>query len=252
MSNAVPSHPANAQSASASDAIVAGRESGEPPAGSPRPRKLRALGWLPRRWVFTRGDARRRVLYLTFDDGPDPQHTPRMLDLLARHGARATFFVIGENAERHPDLMRRIVAEGHRLGNHSWNHPYVERLDLRAQRAQIDRTDRLLQDFDGRARHDFRPPRGAIPGRMLVDCVRRGIRVAYWSYDSLDYSHRAPDELVAIARREPLHAGDVVLMHDDSPHSHALLDTMIPEWQAQGFALEPLDDGAAATRQARA
>ncbi len=207
---------------------------------APRPRKLRVLRWLPRAWVLTTGDATRPVLHLTFDDGPDPEHTPRMLDLLARHDARATFFLLGQNVERHPQLAARIVAAGHTLGNHSWDHPRVERLTLSQLREQIDRTDALLARFDGQPRHDFRPPRGEMPAGMVLDCIRRGIRIAYWSYDTLDYSHRGPAELAAVARRDPLRAGDVLLMHDDSAHSHGLLDAMLPEWKAQGFALEPL------------
>ena len=207
---------------------------------APRPRKLRVLRWLPRAWVLTTGDASRPVLHLTFDDGPDPEHTPRMLDLLARHDARATFFLLGQNVERHPELTARIVAAGHTLGNHSWDHPRVERLTLAELREQIDRTDAMLSRFDGLPQHDFRPPRGAMPAGMVLDCIRRGIRIAYWSYDTLDYCHRAPAELAAVARMDPLRAGDVLLMHDDSVHSHGLLDVMLPEWKAQGFALEPL------------
>lgn len=209
-------------------------------ASAPRPRKLRVLRWLPRGWVLSTGAAGRRALHLTFDDGPDPEHTPRMLDLLARHGARATFFLLGRNVERYPDITARIVADGHGLGNHSWDHPRVERLALADLRAQIDRTDALLAAFDGRARHDFRPPRGAMPAGMVLDCIRRGIRIAYWSYDTLDYSHRPADELADMARRTGLRAGDVLLMHDDSAHSHGLLEALLPEWKAQGFALEPL------------
>lgn len=219
--------------------------------GSPRPRKLRVLRWLPRAWVLSTGDAARNALHLTFDDGPDPEHTPRMLDLLARHSARATFFLLGQNAERHPDIAARIVAEGHAIGNHSWDHPRVERLTLSQLRAQVDRTDALLAAFDGRARHDFRPPRGAMPAGMVLDCIRRGIRIAYWSYDTLDYSHRPPAELAAIARRDGLRGGDVLLLHDDSPHSHGLLEALLPEWKARGFALDALPARDAASGAAR-
>lgn len=207
---------------------------------NPRPRKLKVLRWLPNRWVLTRGVRRGRVLHLTFDDGPHPEHTPVLLDLLATHRAKATFFLIGREAERYPEMVERIVREGHVLGNHTWSHPQFDRLDLAAQREEIDRTDRLLAGFDGLARHDFRPPRGVLPRPMVLDCVRRGQRIAYWSYDSLDYSKRPAEALIASAQRYPPASGEILLMHDDSALSLQLLEAMLPAWAAGGFAFEPL------------
>lgn len=211
---------------------------------NPRPRKLKLLRWLPNRWVMTRGRRTSRALHLTFDDGPHPEHTGALLDLLAEHGARATFFVIGQHAERHPELMRRIVAEGHALGNHSWSHPQFETLGLAAQREEIARTEALLRGYDGRARHDFRPPRGVLPRPMLLDCIRAGRRIAYWSYDSLDYARPPVQRLVDTAQRHPLRAGDIVLMHDDYGVAADMLRTMLPVWRAAGFAFEPLPEAA--------
>ena len=207
---------------------------------NPRPRKLQVLRWLPTRWVLTRGVRQRRVLHLTFDDGPPPEHTPALLDLLAVHRAQATFFVIGQHAERNPDLVERIVREGHTLGNHSWSHPQFDRLGLPAQRDEIERTDRLLTRFDGLARHDFRPPRGVMPRPMVLDCIRRGRRIVYWSYDSLDYSQQPAETLIASARKHPPNAGEVLLMHDDNGLSLQLLRAMLPVWAADGFVFEPL------------
>jgi peptidoglycan-N-acetylglucosamine deacetylase len=207
---------------------------------NPRPKKLQVLRWLPTRWVLTHGLRQRRVLHLTFDDGPHPEHTPALLDLLASHRARATFYLIGEHAERNPHVVERIVREGHALGNHSWSHPQFDRLSLKAQRDEIERTDRLLTGFDGLARHDFRPPRGVMPRPMLFDCIRRGRRIAYWSYDTLDYSRKPAEILIASANRHPPQAGEVLLMHDDYDLSLQILRTMLPIWAADGFAFEPL------------
>ena len=134
----------------------------------------------------------------------------------------------------------RILREGHALGNHSWSHPQFERLDLAAQRDEIECTDRLLQAFDGLPRHDFRPPRGVMPRPMVLDCIRRGRRIAYWSYDSLDYSQRSADELIASAHRYPPRPGEILLMHDDGGLSLRLLEAMLPVWAGEGFAFEPL------------
>jgi peptidoglycan-N-acetylglucosamine deacetylase len=208
---------------------------------NPRPRRLRVLRFLPNGWLMTSGptDAA-RSLYLTFDDGPHPDHTPALLDLLAEHGAKASFFLVGREVERHDALARRIASEGHTLGNHSYSHPRFEALTLDEQLEEIERTQRLLTGIDGRSRHAFRPPRGVLTGAMLASLVRRRHRIDYWSYDSLDYSRRPVPELLETIRRHPPRGGDIILMHDDSEHSLTLLRALIPAWIAQGFSLRAL------------
>lgn len=204
---------------------------------TPRPKKLNLLRWLPNALVTTAGPRAQRGLYLTFDDGPHPEHTPRLLDLLAEHGAKATFFLIGNQIEPNALLARRIADEGHTLGNHSMSHPHFETLALADQLEEVDHTDRLLSSIDGRPRHSFRPPRGVLTLPMLARFFRQRRRVAYWSYDSLDYSRRPAAELIDVVRRYPVRAGDIVLMHDDGPISLEMLQTLIPAWKAEGFSL---------------
>ncbi|UOV02223.1 polysaccharide deacetylase family protein [Pseudoxanthomonas mexicana] len=208
---------------------------------NPRPRRLRVLRFLPNGWLMTSGptDAA-RSLYLTFDDGPHPDHTPALLDLLAEHDAKASFFLVGREVERHDALARRIASEGHTLGNHSYSHPRFEALTLDEQLEEIERTQRLLTGIDGRSRHAFRPPRGVLTGAMLASLVRRRHRIDYWSYDSLDYSRRPVPELLETIQRHPPRGGDIILMHDDSEHSLTLLRALIPAWIAQGFSLRAL------------
>src|SRR5690606_693685 len=110
----------------------------------------------------------------------------------------------------------RMAAGGHLLGNHSWNHPNFTRIDWREQLAQIEATDRLLERFDGRRDHLFRPPSGHFTPALVLRFARRGRAIAYWSYDSLDYQHRPASALVETLRADPPRAGDVVLMHDDN------------------------------------
>lgn len=207
---------------------------------NPRPKKLRLLRWLPMRLVLTTAPAADRALYLTFDDGPDPQYTPPLLDLLAANEARASFFLLGEEVERHPGIVERMVADGHLLGNHSWNHPNFTRIDWREQIAQIDAADRVLERFDGHEVHLFRPPSGHFTPWMVARFARRGRGIAYWSYDSLDYQHRPADALVGTLRAHPPQAGDVILMHDDNDATLHALERMLPEWRAAGFALRAL------------
>ncbi len=207
---------------------------------NPRPRRLKVLQWIPNGWLTTAGPARERAIHLTFDDGPHPEHTAPLLDLLAEHDAKASFFLIGKQIEKHPELARRIAAEGHTLGNHSYSHPRFETLSLAQQFDEIGRTDALLSSIDGRASHGFRPPRGVLSLPMLARCVRERRRILYWSYDSLDYSRRPAGELLDIIQRHPMRAGEIVLMHDDSRLSLDLLVKLIPQWKAEGFVLKAL------------
>ena len=140
----------------------------------------------------------------------------------------------------HPQLVRRIVDEGHLLGNHSQTHPRFGRLSLAGQLDEVARADAVLAPFDGRDRHAFRPPRGEMGWRMLWHCIRRRVPVAYWSYDSLDYARGDADALLATALRHPPRPGDVILMHDDGPLSLAYLQAMLPAWRAEGYRFEAL------------
>jgi len=186
-----------------------------------------------------------RALYLSFDDGPHAEITPRILDLLAAHDARARFFLLGENVEKHPELVRRMVAEGHLIGNHSYSHPPFKKISLDEQLSEIDRTDRILAEFDGRPRHRFRPPSGALPLPLLIRFARERRSIAYWSYDSLDYQRRPATEFVQRMRQSPPDAGEIVLMHDDDANVvHALTDLM-PEWRTAGFEFRALPAEAA-------
>ncbi|HKE49007.1 MAG TPA: polysaccharide deacetylase family protein [Rhodanobacteraceae bacterium] len=212
---------------------------------NPRPRKLHLLRHLPRWLVLTECSAKERALYLSFDDGPHPEHTPRLLDLLKKHGARATFFLIGRKAEKYPEVVRRIVAEGHLLGNHSYSHPAFAKIAPGEQADEIDRTDRILAQFDGLARHPFRPPSGALPMSLVMQCVRKRRRIAYWSYDSMDYRRDKKDMLLERLRGFPPTPGDIVLMHDDDDEIVHALEELIPEWRAAGFALPALPAEAA-------
>lgn len=207
-----------------------------------RPKKHDLLGLLPNWLVLVRGAADEPVRYLTFDDGPDPRYTPALLDLLARHGIRATFFLVGEKVERFPELVSRIVAEGHTLGNHSYSHWSFAHMSQRKRVFEIEQCDRLLSVHDHRPHHPMRPPRGHIAPSLLLWFARRRRQIVHWSYDSLDYQAGDAASLMARLRDEPPAAGDIVLMHDDSDRAATALTAMLPEWLAAGHRFAPLPE----------
>ncbi|MGB8634860.1 MAG: polysaccharide deacetylase family protein [Rhodanobacteraceae bacterium] len=207
---------------------------------SRKPSKQDLLRWLPASMVWVNAPRAEGLNYLSFDDGPHPEHTPRVLDLLAEFGIKASFFVIGREAERWPELVKRIAAEGHALGNHSWSHPRFGELTVDAQVAEIDRCDAVLEAFDGQRRHPFRPPRGELSPGLLWRLWRRGQRVIYWTRDSLDYQSRPPAELAAGLHEPPVTAGDIVLMHDDADCARVMLTQLLPYWRDLGLRFAPL------------
>lgn len=156
----------------------------------------------------------RPEIALSFDDGPDPAITPRVLDLLDAAGARASFFVVGAHARRHAALLREIVERGHAVENHSLRHSIVHGFMLPAQlQREVAAAQSLLSDLTGRAPRFFRPPFGVrTPVTEPVLC-RLGLVCAQWSVRSLDAVDADP---VRVAARVagPLAAGDIVLLHD--------------------------------------
>lgn len=173
----------------------------------------RALGENLDRLPEAAAEGGRRVA-LTFDDGPHPEVTPRVLDLLDRHGARATFFCIGERVERHPELTAEIARRGHRVENHSYGHlAHFSMLLPGALAREVDRAQRAIREATGRAPELFRPPAGFRSALLDPVLVRRGLLLVSWTRRSFDTVRRDPERM-ARALTRGLEAGEIVLLHD--------------------------------------
>lgn len=150
---------------------------------------------------------------LTFDDGPDPAHTPALLDALAELDVRATFFLVGEKVAAHPALVRRIAAEGHAIGNHTYHHRYLPLARRATVRAEIDATDRAIAAATGAVPSIVRPPWGARRPSTLRTFARLGKRVVLWDVNSFDWRGGTAREIAArvLARVRP---GSIILFHE--------------------------------------
>ncbi len=174
--------------------------------------------------VATRFRTWDREVWLTIDDGPDERDTPGMLDLLARHGARATFFVIGDKVRAHPHLCRRILAEGHSLGNHTQSHPasYWWVLPRPFARWEIARGNASIRSATGSAPQWFRSPVGMNSTAAHPSAAREGLQVVGWSADGCDGCRAAPSRIVErIASR--LKPGAIILLHESGRSKHRVL-----------------------------
>ena len=180
--------------------------------------------------AWRKGPAGHRRVALTFDDGPHPVATPRVLDLLAARGVRATFFLIGERAERHPDVVRAIAAGGHEVGNHTWRHRNAWLLSPAAVDREITEGARILHEIVGRSPLLYRPPWGIVNVAALTSARRLGLVTVLWSIQHEGLRRRPPaSQLRHVVDR--LHDGAIIDLHDAPglPGAPERLLAMLPE-----------------------
>jgi peptidoglycan/xylan/chitin deacetylase (PgdA/CDA1 family) len=182
---------------------------------------------------------------LTFDDGPHPQGTPAVLDALAAAGARATFFVVGEQLRAHPAVAREIVAAGHRLAVHGDLHRCTSVRTSRALRGDLDRCSALVEELTGTSTTSYRPPFGVFSPVALAEARRRGWTPLLWSAWGRDWNASATAASIAARAMRKTRAGDVVLLHDADHYSVA------GSWRRTALALPRILD-ALAERDLRA
>ncbi|MCW2968109.1 MAG: polysaccharide deacetylase family protein [Solirubrobacteraceae bacterium] len=156
---------------------------------------------------------------LTFDDGPHAQGTPAVLELLAAHGARATFFLIGEQVERHRGLAAEIAAAGHGIALHGYRHRNLMRIAPRALAADLDRAHALIAEVTGIAPSVYRPPYGIFSPAGLVIARRRGWEPMLWSKWGTDWKRFIRPEKIAQRVTTGVVGGDVLLLHDADHYS---------------------------------
>lgn len=195
--------------------------------------------------VETNKSRDKKNIYLTFDDGPNLQFTEKILDLLNHYGSKATFFLIGLNISLHPELVDKILAEGHSVGNHSLNHKNFSRLPMRMQAKEISQTDILIKE---RLNYQclparkilFRPPQGALTIGLCVYALFNKRKHYLWSVDSCDYKEIDYDKKLEYLKKLKIGNGDIILFHDDNSDTLKLLEYIIPIWINQGYSLVAL------------
>lgn len=177
----------------------------------------------------TRGP-RNKVVALTFDDVPDPRFTPQLLSVLKQYNVKATFFVVGSRAKKHPALVKRMIREGHAIGNHSYNHPQFVKLEMKEFRTQIIETENIIQALAGYKPRLIRPPYGDISEQQLKWAKNHGYKLVNWNVDSLDWKGLSKTQV----RNNILsHAGKgaIILQHGGGGPSSNLRGTIqaLPE-----------------------
>lgn len=172
-----------------------------------------------------RGSAQEKKVALTFDDGPDTRFTPQVLDALKASQVKATFFVLGVQANAHPDIIRRIVKEGHVIGNHSYSHANLPKLTADKFQSQIISTESVLQGLIGYAPKLIRPPYGAINEEQVRWIADHHYLIVNWNVDSLDWKSLNSDQVLnnIMQQTKP---GSIILQHSGGADSQDLSGTV--------------------------
>src|SRR5260221_3269725 len=211
--------------------LLRGEDSAGPtpsPASSPAPTGLKPA-------TYFQANVDGPYIAMTFDDGPSPETTPRLLDILKQRNIKAPFLVIGKNAERNPAIVKRILAEGHEIGNHSWTHPQLSKLSDDRVTEEINKTQNAIKEASGYTPVLMRPPYGAITARQK-DWIEKqfGLSVIIWSVDPFDW--KRPEASVIeqriLAGARP---GAIVLSHDIHKQTVDAMPATLDALAAKGF-----------------
>lgn len=178
----------------------------------------------------------RRVVYLTFDDGPIPEQTPWVLDILDRYGVKATFFMVGENVARHPELLEEIKRRGHSYGNHTMHHLQGMRTTARRYCRDITEADRLIDSIL------FRPPHGIMRWKQ-ARIIKSHYNIIMYDLVTRDYSRKLSPEQVLDNVRRYARNGSIIVFHDSikaAPNMRVALPAAIEWLLSQGYEFEPI------------
>ncbi|TCP53400.1 peptidoglycan/xylan/chitin deacetylase (PgdA/CDA1 family) [Tumebacillus sp. BK434] len=175
---------------------------------------------------------------LTFDDGPHPKYTLKILELLDQYHAKATFFMLGNRVDFYPEIARKVAEKGHELGNHTWNHKDLSTINLQEGIREIEKTNAIIKKTTGRPATVFRPPYGAINEQVQTATNSPAV---LWTVDTLDWKSHNPDKILAIVK-ENVRDGSIILMHDIHETSAEAVELILKYLDAEGYDVVPVSE----------
>ena len=212
---------------------------GEPPTGNASSEALREYN------AVYLGDTTQKVIYLTFDAGYENGCTAQILDVLKKHNVSAAFFLVGNYIEQNPELVKRMVAEGHTVGNHTYHHYDMSKIgDMDSFRRELEELEQLYTATTGQTMQKFyRPPQGIYSEENLKMAQQLGYRTVFWSLAYVDWlNDKQPTSEQAFSKLIPrIHNGAIVLLHSTSKTNAAILDDLLTRWEELGYRFDTLD-----------
>ncbi|WP_243291651.1 delta-lactam-biosynthetic de-N-acetylase [Bacillus sp. FJAT-47783] len=200
---------------------------------------------LEKHGAFYLGDTSKKDIYLTFDNGYENGYTPKVLDILKKHNVPATFFVTGHYLDDKPELVKRMVKEGHIVGNHSWSHPDLTKVRDEQVKKELDLVSEKVEKLTGQKGTIYlRPPRGIFSERTLALSKQYGYHNIFWSLAFVDWKidQQKGWEYAYNNIMKQIHPGAVILLHTVSKDNADALDQVIQDLKKEGYQFKSLDD----------
>lgn len=192
------------------------------------------------------GKTEEKVLYLTFDAGYENGFTAKILDVLKKHQVPAAFFLVGNYVESNPDLVRRMVAEGHIVGNHTMHHPDMSKIEDEASfQKELAELEALFLKVTGQEMPKYyRPPQGLYSEKNLENAKKLGYKTVFWSLAYVDWNtQKQPTAEYAFSKLLPrTHNGAVILLHSTSETNASILDELLTKWEQMGYRFAPISE----------
>lgn len=216
------------------------QEEGKAPIGNAAPSYLKDFD------AYYVEETEEKKIYLTFDCGFENGNTPAILDALKKHNAKATFFIVGNYMETSPDLVKRMVEEGHTVGNHTYHHPDMSKIgNKEAFRKELSDLEALYEETIGQPMTKYyRPPQGIYSESNLKMAQELGYKTFFWSLAYVDwYQDQQPTHEEAFSKLIPrIHPGAVVLLHNTSKTNGEILDELLTKWEELGYSFHTLGE----------
>lgn len=193
---------------------------------------------------YLKGASNLRRISLTFDDGPDEVYTPQVLDILKAHNVKATFFLVGSKVQKHPEITRRILREGHTIGNHTWTHPDLRKASSEELLSEIKSTEAAIREATGLTTAIMRPPFGAVNERVIEQLRGLDYKVINWNVDSVDWQEGITADQILINSLPTIKRDAILLMHDaygDKSATVKALDELITTLKLNGYDFVTVD-----------
>lgn len=213
---------------------------GQPPTGNATVDELKAYD------AYYIGDKNEKVIYLTFDAGYENGYTPKILDALKKHNVPATFFLVGNYITTSPDLVKRMVEEGHHVANHTNKHPNMASLSsMEAFQKELEDLEKIYEEAIGQKMIKYyRPPQGIYSEENLKMAKELGYKTFFWSLAYVDwYVDKQPSKEEAFKKLiGRIHPGAIVLLHSTSKTNADIMDELLTKWEEMGYTFKSLDD----------